>query len=230
MKIIWGWVISSMLLVGIGSQEAFAATISDLTYNSDGTVVDFSLAGLTPAGNPNFFNDVTVTWNNGRRYDTLTAVSSAGGNMFFTSGLTNGVPDVYRVQDGSFKLNAKFDNAGNLLSGSLSIKGRLIGPDFGGKGRLVSADLDLSAFVLTDNLIGFNTVNINCRIKGVDCTKNESVYLSLGAGGFSTALRSFTSTGLAVTTVPLPAAVWLLGSGLVGLAGFSRHRRETLKV
>jgi hypothetical protein len=33
-----------------------------------------------------------------------------------------------------------------------------------------------------------------------------------------------TFTGNAGSAVPLPAAVWLLGSGLLGLAGVSRRR------
>ncbi len=229
MKKVRGWVFCSVLLVGMPLPVVNAATINDLTYNEDGTVVDFSLPGLNSAGNPNFYNDVTVTWNNGRRYDTLTAVSSKGGSMFFTRGVTNGVPDVYAVQNSSFKLYAKFDNAGNLLGGTLSIRGTLVGPDFGGRGRLVSADLDLNAFVITENLIGFNTVNLNCRISGVVCSDSESVYLRLDTAGFNTSLRNFTATGLAVTTIPLPAAVWLLGSGLLGLAGFSRRRRATYR-
>lgn len=31
--------------------------------------------------------------------------------------------------------------------------------------------------------------------------------------------------GLAVSEVPVPAAVWLFGSGLVGLMGFKRRKK-----
>jgi len=53
-------------------------------------------------------------------------------------------------------------------------------------------------------------------------TGNALAY-NLGTASFSGGTLSFTGNG---NTVPLPAAVWLFGSGLVGLAGISRRRRS----
>lgn len=57
----------------------------------------------------------------------------------------------------------------------------------------------------------------------------------LGSGGFDVALHQGTGNSVAVslalvgatnvTVVPVPAAVWLFGSGLVGLAGIARRKR-----
>lgn len=44
---------------------------------------------------------------------------------------------------------------------------------------------------------------------------------------FSTFKPGFAITAAAITVVPIPAAVWLLGSGLVGLLGFGRLRRKS---
>lgn len=33
--------------------------------------------------------------------------------------------------------------------------------------------------------------------------------------------------GVVTSVVPVPAAIWLFGSGLIGLAGYARHRRMT---
>jgi hypothetical protein len=79
--------------------------------------------------------------------------------------------------------------------------------------------------------------------KGFGPTNTQSVgqnsffYDVIAANGFGTAttslLGTFNLTGNTLTytaaggpTVPLPAAVWLLGSGLLGLAGVGRRRQS----
>lgn len=49
----------------------------------------------------------------------------------------------------------------------------------------------------------------------------DSFFLSFGAGG---ELVGTWQTTVAITPVPVPAAVWLMSSGLLGLAGFARRR------
>lgn len=45
---------------------------------------------------------------------------------------------------------------------------------------------------------------------------------------FSTSQGAFVSTlDVGGTLVPLPAAIWLFGSGLIGLIGFARHKAHT---
>lgn len=55
-------------------------------------------------------------------------------------------------------------------------------------------------------------------------------YFSMGAGNQSTTLKSFSYYGWAVqsgdvSAVPVPAAVWLFGSGLIGLLGLARRKK-----
>ena len=81
----------------------------------------------------------------------------------------------------------------------------------------------------TGQLIGFNTMNIECHAAIdalVDCTHNEVIYLSelmdaLNPGGTK---GKYKTTGLAVTSVPVPATAWLFGSGLIGLVGVARRK------
>lgn len=58
---------------------------------------------------------------------------------------------------------------------------------------------------------------------------NASVYffntLSAFSSGFGDATVSIDSISFNVTAVPIPAAVWLLGSGLLGLISIARNKR-----
>ena len=53
----------------------------------------------------------------------------------------------------------------------------------------------------------------------IQYVKLEDIY---GTGGFTKGLRL---DGFAISAVPVPAAVWLLGSGLIGLVGIRRRLR-----
>jgi hypothetical protein len=93
---------------------------------------------------------------------------------------------------------------------------------------LMTADLT-GDWDSSGQLIGFNTMNIQCgdAIKAITtCTSAEVIYLnlldSLDLGGSK---GKYHTTGLAVTSVPVPAAAWLFGSGLIGLVGVSRRRK-----
>ena len=59
-------------------------------------------------------------------------------------------------------------------------------------------------------------------------------YSGMGAGGFGGAVSDIAtgaisrSDELVTVPVPIPAAVWLFGSALTGLMGFSRHRKAAV--
>jgi hypothetical protein len=61
------------------------------------------------------------------------------------------------------------------------------------------------------------------NLYGVTGTGNGNVALSL-LGTASLSANGVTFAPEATTTVPLPAAIWLLGSGLLGLAGVGRRK------
>lgn len=56
----------------------------------------------------------------------------------------------------------------------------------------------------------------------------EHIYLDVGAFTLNdvSSVKSFTATADGFAVVPVPAAVWLFGSGLLGLAGMARRKRS----
>jgi hypothetical protein len=194
-----------LLLSTVVSQSAFA----------------LSIPGLRSSGSPGFLNEVKVHLKvQGANKRTLTITGSKGFTYF------NGSPEA--GTDSMYKLNAYFDGAGNLTGGDVSLKGAIAGLGIIDKNTvLFTADLEKFGFdPLQPNLIGFNTTNIVCDVGlGVACTTSESVYVELDTMWLGLDTRQRT-TGLATTTIPVPAAVWLFGSGLAFLGATARRRRD----
>ncbi len=195
-----------------------AGAASTLT-SSDGLHPDgYSLPGLRAAGYPNFETDVSVRWRQLGNAGYLLHVKGTD-----SSSLLNMSPiQEHSISKTKFHLLARLDANGNTIAGNMLITGGI--DDLGIRGGLLMR-AGLEEFNHSENLLGFNTSDIMCPWFDF-CTQNESVYISL-ADTFSMDQQQFISTGLAVTTVPLPAAAWLLAGGLVGLVGAGAAKKRT---
>jgi hypothetical protein len=66
-------------------------------------------------------------------------------------------------------------------------------------------------------------IPVNAMVDG-GCIINEVVYFT---GKFAPMVKNFRADGKSsVAAVPVPAAVWLFGSGLIGLVGMMRRRKH----
>jgi len=197
-----------LLLTTVFSSGAFAIGIP-------GSVVP-------PSGEPFMFNSVKVRANNGK----WSITSNTGNDPFqLWDGST-----LYNGTGSKYTLNVDFNkNTGAFIGGTLEISGQVAALGINTKTTLVTADITAYDFdaLYNNKLIGFATDNIDCYAGlGFTCTTSESIWITLASayGGDPTA--RFKNTGTAITTLPLPAAAWLFGSGLVFLAATGRRRSD----
>ncbi|MGD2056420.1 MAG: VPLPA-CTERM sorting domain-containing protein [Gammaproteobacteria bacterium] len=221
-KHVLGLCVLGVLTLGSGAGFAVTACPDPGQYPYNGC----SLDGLVKGSFPYFTQSAYVTLKNKKNGDFYLTASYGGvASEVSEFRASNSVDDIYNIDNTFFQFKAKSKKGD--VTGSIRIMGMLDG--MSKQETLMTADLD-GVWASSGQLIGFNTMNIQCGdaiTALVTCTTNEVIYLTqlndaLDPGG---AKGKYQTTGLAVTSVPVPAAVWLFGSGLVGLAGVVRRRK-----
>lgn len=201
------------------------------------------LPGIPASGAPSFvfnnspaksFGSNVQSWFN--NYAIIQNVGGADGsyNMFAHN---EGSFDFFETMGvdidgsaGNFDLDATFDSNGVLLGGTVTIMGSIAGLGIDDPSTVLMT-AELVNFNSQGNLVGFSIGNISCAAEIQNCETDpgdiESVYFRM-AGSFAGIEnlngKNYRSTIASITTVPLPAAVWLMLSGLACTAGMALRR------
>lgn len=214
-------------LLTMTSTGSFAAVgcpdLAAFPYN--GCIVD----NVRPGGFPHFNQTVNVRRVYLEVIDWTIITAWTDKKTSRSSSLYVTPTDILDITRTKFKLRAKID-ANGVVTGKVKIRGKI--DELGIKKRRTLMTARFSGewgMNEIGDLVGFNTSHIVCHnainnyLGNGGCTENESVYLSL-LESVITDRRIVRTEGVAVTTVPVPSAVWLFGSGLLGLIGIARRK------
>lgn len=177
-----------------------------LTIFSAGTNADVVLPAL---------DITTYAGDTGVASDGSTLSMDATAFSIFTNGAPIDIPDV------DFSLTAAFNSfAGGITylfnNGSLSA------------GTLLTATFNEMTILSIGGGQGFFTADLTYTggslIGGLTSGRIEGTFLNATSGDFSGAFTADTIIAKAGAVVPVPAAVWLFGSGLLGLIGIARKK------
>jgi hypothetical protein len=207
-------------VLAFGSINSSYAALTTTTTNS---LLSHSLSGIIPPSLPAFVEGVNVQYMNGSGGTKVLTATYQGYLNLSSLVYTN---KVFNIKNTSYSLTANFNNSNVFQNGTVNIQGSIAGLGINTKQTLMTADLTQFATGYRGHVLGFNTANILCNplINAYSqCTTAESVFIGLFKGfNFKT---DFKSNGYALTSVPIPTAAWLFGSGLLGLAGIARRKK-----
>lgn len=209
--------------LSLGSASSFAALIPD---NGCPDPEQFplngcSLTGVRDGSFPYIDTVVGVTASvdkNGKETIKANQYKGSVSSLFFDQ---NG--DNSTISNMKFTLKATLQ--GTTASGSIKLSGTIAG----NKGSMTADIGPEFAFNGDKTLVAFNTNNMTCSGGISDiCSSGEVVYLNLleAIPGLQDVNTKVSTAGRAITSLPVPAAVWLFGSGLLGLLAISRRTKR----
>lgn len=232
-----------------------AGVVASLAISSTSMAAELPLDNRLPAwddyGTETVdFTNINIDYVNGKKKKGIIGDTRFFGESTETSVFNlNGPDDRGTVFDGYLVIDAKLSSRGRLRDGStfsIYSQDAMFGTgregeyacNTGGKqcstGQLVyGGDLTSFGWSGTAGILEFTIANLSgwaldTWLGGDQSTRTEHLMLNI-AGGFDlggvSSVKAFTATADGFAVVPVPAAVWLFGSGLIGLVGLARRKR-----
>jgi hypothetical protein len=202
--------------IGWGSRAIPLVAVLTLGAGSQAQAAPLNLTLLDTPDIVSSFIDVN--------YDATSDVFTASG--FALELDDDGSVPAETITNGTFNLEANIDASGALNGGTFSIGGTVDSLGFN-SGTLLTGNL--TAFGFPD--LGDDPLEFLFSVTGGDAAglygSIGGIVLTGGTGFTGDFAFDFSGDGTAVADVapvPLPAAVWLFGAGLLGLVGVGRNR------
>jgi hypothetical protein len=235
--------VSVALLLGVFCAGFTHAANASSTYDASAGIV-VTLTDVTDLDN----NSVSSGWSVMLEgfLEPSTSMSSSGdgiANASATSNVAYGSFVFLSIGDSSIQTALSDGTASNGTAASDATSGvyfQNIG-NFSGQTLKFNFDYDITATAMAsgDNALASATVSLfgfGVDISAIanansilgptsdDQSTSGSFFFELTDGGFAQMNASLNSSGSAASVVPVPAAAWLFGSGLLGLLGIARRR------
>ena len=205
---------------GLRTQISGTMSFDTATGSGSGTVVPFQFfnGGLAVASGVQFqaiggglmLGNMLFSWNGS---DIATQIVLDGSGLF--AAMAGGIPPVGATLDGAY---CAASGACALPASDGIKRGKLpIGPS-----PIATSSFNTNGATGTTTTLGQLSLGADDGIGG---TPMDNGPFSGYNANFD--MTSVTVTSVETSAVPVPAAVWLFGSGLVGLAGIARRRKAS---
>jgi hypothetical protein len=197
------------LLVPFLPAKAASVAIDTLTVNN--IALTFSITGIGAVSRSGAIAPVTIEM--GTYQDPIAAgsFSAMGAWKIYSAGVAGTPPPPSGTVDAA---------AGTINVDFSSLRGKVTFPIFGS-----SATFDLPLWPLTTSP---TTNSYNALTDAYTLSWDKSFSRTITLGSFSLPLNGTASVTLSgtVQAVPLPGAIWLLGSGIMGFGVFLRRKTK----